>query len=193
MDDVKMVGKICPSSHIDKMKQLKNEMGENCKVYCETGVLYGGSMILQMKSSTPCYFIGIDLFTGYYGKNYDPHRKVDLTEHIEIVKNNINNNNPHNHKYELIKGDSKDKNICDKINKKIDFLFIDGDHSTEGVTKDFINLKDKVNKNGLILFDNYCDNAWPEVKPAVDEICDKYSNEYCIKLIVGNCLVLKKL
>jgi len=118
-------------------------------------------------------------------------------ENTELVKNkkheNINKNNPHNHSYELIKGDSKDKNICDKINKKIDFLFIDGDHSKEGVTKDFLNLKDKVNKGGLILFDNYSDPAWIEVKPAVDELCNKYSNEYIIKLIVGHCLVLKKL
>ena len=188
-----MIGEICKSPNLNKLKELKDEMGDKCKVYCETGVLYGGSMILQMKSEIPCHFIGIDLFNGYYGKNYDPHRKVDLTNHLDIVEENINKNNPHNHSYELIKGDSKDKNICDKINKKIDFLFIDGDHSKEGVTKDFLNLKDKVNKGGLILFDNYSDPAWIEVKPAVDELCNKYSNEYIIKLIVGHCLVLKKL
>ena len=36
-----MIGCICPSSHLDKMKELKDEMGDKCKVYCETGILYG--------------------------------------------------------------------------------------------------------------------------------------------------------
>ena len=188
-----MIGTICPSSHINRMKELKDEMGSSCKVYCETGCLYGGSMILQMKSCMPCHFIAIDLFSGYYGNKYDPHRGIDLTNHLEIVSNNINENNPHNHSYQLIKGDSKDKTICDKVKHNIDFLFIDGDHSKEGVTNDFLNLKDKVNKGGLILFDNYSDSAWPEVKPAVDELCKQYSDNFCIKEISGNCLVLKKL
>ena len=64
-----MIGEICYSSHLSRMKDLKDKMGNQCKVYCETGVLYGGSLILQMESNIPCHFIGIDLFTGYYGKN----------------------------------------------------------------------------------------------------------------------------
>ncbi len=187
-----MIGCICPSPHIDRMKELKDEMGSSCKVYCETGCLYGGSMILQMKSKTPCHFISIDLFNGYYGKSFDPHRKIDLTNHLEIVNENIKNNNPHSHSYELIKGDSKKKEVCDKVKFNIDFLFIDGCHSTEGVKGDFLNLKDKVNKGGLIVFDNYNDGCWPEVKPAVDELCDEYTNEFKIKEISGNMLVLEK-
>jgi cephalosporin hydroxylase len=192
MEKIKMTGTICPSPHIKRMKELKDEMGDKCKVYCETGCLYGGSLILQMQSKIPCKFISIDLFNGYYGKNYDPHRKIDLTNHIEIVKKNLNNNNPHNHEYILIKGDSKDIKICNQINDKIDFLFIDGDHSKQGVTMDFLNLKDKINKGGLIVFDNYNDNAWTEVKPAVDELCDEYTNEYFIKEVYGNMLCLEK-
>lgn len=192
MDKIDMVGEICKSPHLKEMKKLKDEMDTECKVYCETGVLYGGSMILQMLSEIPCFFYGIDLFTGYYGNTYDPHREVDLTNHLDIVKDNIDKNNPHNHKYELIKGDSKDKKICDKINKDIDFLFIDGDHNTLGVRMDFLNLKDKVNKNGLIVFDNYNDSSWIEVKPEVDRLSEEYKNEFKIKIVVGDCLVLEK-
>ncbi len=187
-----MIGCICPSPHIDRMKELKDEMGSSCKVYCETGCLYGGSMILQMKSKTPCHFISIDLFNGYYGKSFDPHRKIDLTNHLEIVNENIKNNNPYSHSYELIKGDSKKKEVCDKVKFNIDFLFIDGDHSRDGVRCDFLNLKDKVNKGGLIVFDNYNDGCWSEVKPAVDELCDEYTNEFKIKEITGNMLCLEK-
>ncbi len=188
-----MIGEICKSPHLNKMKELKNEMGDKCKVYCETGVLYAGSIILQMKSETPCIFYGIDLFSGYYGNSYDPHRQVDLTKHLDIVKENIEKNNPHNHKYELIKGDSKDKKICDKVKENIDFLFIDGDHTTIGVRMDFINLKDKVNKGGLIVFDNYNDPSWTEVKPEVDRLYEEYKNEFKIKLVYGHMLCLEKL
>ena len=37
-------------------------------------------------------------------------------------------------------------------NKKIDLLFIDGDHSYEGVKKDFDLYKSSVSKNGIIAF-----------------------------------------
>ncbi len=191
MNNVDMIGKICASPHLEKMKELKDNM-DKCEVYAETGVLYGGSIILQMISDKPCYFYGLDLFTGYYGNKYDPHREVDLTNHLDIVKDNINKNNPHNHKYELIKGDTTDKNICDKITKNIDFLFIDGDHTTLGVRMDFLNLKDKVNKNGLIVFDNYNDTNWIEVKPEVDRLCEEYKNDFKIKLVYGHMLCLEK-
>jgi len=191
MNNVDMIGKICASPHLEKMKELKDNMNK-CEVYAETGVLYGGSIILQMISDKPCYFYGLDLFTGYYGNTYDPHREVDLTNHLDIVKNNINKNNPHNHEYELIKGNTTDKKICEKITKNIDFLFIDGDHSTLGVRMDFLNLKDKVNKGGLIVFDNYDDNSWREVKPEVDRLAEKYKNDFKIKLVYGNMLCLEK-
>lgn len=188
-----MIGEICKSPNLNKLKELKDEMGDKCKVYCETGILYGGSIILQMKSETPCFFYGIDLFTGYYGNAYDPHRKVDLTNHLDIVKENINNNNPNNHYFELIKGDSKDINICNQVNKTIDFLFIDGQHDTMGVRMDFLNLKNKVNKGGLIVFDNYNDPSWTEVRPEVDRLAEEYKNEFKIKLVYGHMLVLEKL
>ena len=101
-----MIGEICNSPHIKYMMDFKKEMA--CDVYVEIGVLYGGSIIEQMKDPRKCKFIGIDPFTGYYGNEYDPHRRVNLKEHLEIVKSNIDTNNPHNHSYELIKGFSQD-------------------------------------------------------------------------------------
>ena len=38
---------------------------------------------------------------------------------------------------------------------KIDVLFIDGDHSYEGVKKDFLNYSDFVRSNGLIILDDF--------------------------------------
>ena len=183
-----MIGEICNSPHIQYMKDLKKDM--TCKVYVEIGVLYGGSIIEQMKDSQECIFIGIDPFSGYYGNSYDPHRKVDLTEHYDIVKNNIDENNPNNHKYHLLKGFSGDMvDEFKKLNLQIDYLFIDGDHSYQGVMDDFKNYSPFVSKDGIIVFDNYNDNAWQEVTIAVDELLQKDNIELINKY--GNCCVVK--
>jgi len=172
-----MIGEICKSPNLKNILRLKKE--HNPKVYVEIGVLYGGSIILQMEDEQECFFVGIDPYTGYYGKSYDPHRNVDLTEHIEIVKKNIDENNPNKHQYQLIKGNSNSEEVLQTflaLDKKIDTLFIDGDHSAKAVKEDFYNYLPFMNQGGLILFDNYNDPNWKEVKPATDEIiqeCDK--------------------
>ena len=169
-----MIGEICKSPNLKNILRLKKE--HNPKVYVEIGVLYGGSIILQMEDEQECFFVGIDPYTGYYGKSYDPHRSVDLTEHIEIVKKNIDENNPHNHPYQLIKGNSNSEEVLQQLkdlDKKIDTLFIDGDHSAKAVDEDFYNYLPFMNPGGLILFDNYDDPSWKEVKPATDKIIDE--------------------
>ena len=85
-----------------------------------------------------------------------------------------------------VKGKSNE--VHNQITEKIDFLFIDGDHSYKGVLDDFNNFKDKVNVNGYICFDNYNDPSWSEVKIACDvaikdndfEIIDE--RKYCLTL-----------
>tara|TARA_R110000796_G_C14461508_1_gene424552 strand:+ start:61 stop:654 length:594 start_codon:yes stop_codon:yes gene_type:complete len=189
----KMIGEMCKSPHLNEMINLKNTI--NCNVYAEIGVLYGGSLIEQMKDDKECYFIGIDPFTGYYGSSYDPHRQVDLTEHIDIVKQNLSSNNPHNHEWELIKNKSNDavkdvERLLELNNQKIDFLFIDGDHSYQGVIDDFYNYKDLISDHGVLVFDNYKDPNWREVETAVKYIID--NNDYMIQSEFGHCCVLHK-
>mgnify|MGYP001200805057 CR=1 FL=1 len=183
-----MIGEICNSPHLERLVQLKDDM--ECKVYLEIGVLYGGSMIQLMKSDKECHFIGIDPFSGYYGRKYDPHRKVDLTDHLDIVKSNIDEANEHNHKYTLIKGKSNDTiEEVRKLNLKVDYLFIDGDHSKKGVIDDFVNYKDFVNDSGIIAFDNYKDPCWNEVEQGVKYILENY--EYKMIHEFGHCCVLQ--
>lgn len=186
-----MIGEICRSPNLKRLKEVKDEMGDKCSVYVEIGVLYGGSLIMMMDLPHKTSFYGIDPFTGYYGESYDPHRNIDLTNHLEIVENNLKGNNPHNHEYKLIKG--KSKAVVELVPDKIDFLFIDGDHSYEGVYEDFMSYKNKMNKNGLIVFDNYNDNAWVEVKKAVDEIVELHKENFKVKEKFGHCLILEKI
>ena len=191
MNNVDMIGEICASPHLDFIKQLKIDMGKKCKVYCEIGVLYGGSMIMMMDMNFPCLHIGIDPFSGYYGQDFDPHRKIDLKDHYNITSENIRKNNKYSQEWKLLKGKSDD--VQDKVIENIDFLFIDGDHSKEGVTKDFNNYRRKVNKGGLIVFDNYNCPGWPEVKPVVDFLIDIHAITFKVHSQFGNCLVLEKI
>tara|TARA_B110000977_G_C10998571_1_gene462871 strand:- start:154 stop:714 length:561 start_codon:yes stop_codon:yes gene_type:complete len=186
-----MIGEICKSPNIQYIIDLKTKM--KCGVYVEIGVLYGGSIIEQMKDTQNCIFVGIDPFSGYYGNSYDPHRNIDLTDHYNIVNNNISENNPNNHKYHLIKGKSEDVvEDFENLNLEIDYLFIDGDHSYQGVMNDYNNYLKFVKKDGIIVFDNYNDSSWLEVTKAVNEILDSNND---IKLVekYAKCCVVKKI
>jgi predicted O-methyltransferase YrrM len=58
-----------------------------------------------------------------------------------------------NGKIRLIQGDSHDKETLKKVSdRKYDLLFIDGDHSFEGVKKDFEMYSPLVRKGGLVAF-----------------------------------------
>ena len=118
-----MIGEMCKSPHLNEMINLKNQ--KECFVYAEIGVLYGGSLIEQMKSDN------------------------------------------------------------------IDFLFIDGDHSYQGVIDDFMNYKDMVSDDGVLVFDNYKDPNWKDVERAVKDII-RDNHDYMIQNEFGHCCVISK-
>ena len=60
-------------------------------------------------------------------------------------------------------------------------LFIDSDHTYEGVKADWDNYNELVIPSGFVIFDNYSSLAWPDVKRFVDELMpslpkDKWKN-----------------
>lgn len=171
-------GRICISKHLHILFLLKKYRGNKCKVYVETGTLFGGSMCLVMQDAEPCTFIGIDLFSGYYGQPKDPISQQAST--FDVAKSNIDHCIVYHHSYSLIKGSSYDKNTVTKFEKlgfKIDLFFIDGDHSYKGVTADFNAYKKYINPGGFVVFDNYGEEGvWPEVKQAVSDINFKSEN-----------------
>lgn len=72
-----------------------------------------------------------------------------------------------------IQGDSHDPHIIQRVkllypDNDVDFLFIDGDHSYEGVKADYENFRSLVRPGGLIVFHDVC--GLPEVKQFWDEI-----------------------
>lgn len=51
----------------------------------------------------------------------------------------------------------------------VDFCFVDGDHTNNGVTKDILAWKPHVKHGGFMMFHDYQHGFWPDVKFVVDE------------------------
>lgn len=103
----------------------------------------------------------IDLPNGPWGG-------ADLTE----IKNYLP-------RWRLIPGNSHDENIFNQVKTNtFDFLFIDGDHSYDGVKSDFETYSILVRPGGLIAFHDICEHTpktgcevkrfWDEVKVGKD-------------------------
>jgi predicted O-methyltransferase YrrM len=78
---------------------------------------------------------------------------VDASEWNEYMS-------PNESEYCIIKGDSGSSEVLKKVKdilagRKIDFLFIDGDHNIEAVQKDWDNYASLVRTDGVIAFHDY--------------------------------------
>ena len=88
----------------------------------------------------------IDLPTGPWGGSITP-------ETIQYIKENATGS------FTYIAGDSCDPKTFKQVdNKKFDFLFIDGDHSYEGVKQDYKTYSKLVKSSGLIALHDICDH-----------------------------------
>jgi cephalosporin hydroxylase len=115
------------------------EISAKVKSVCEIGVFRGGTTRFFMKLiGNSGLYIGID--SGERGY---------LPDVIEEFKNH--------ERFYLIKGDSSNSEVV-KESKSIlnssfvDLVFIDGNHQTEYVRKDFQNYKEIVNPGGFLAF-----------------------------------------
>ena len=59
---------------------------------------------------------------------------------------------------------------------KVDFVFVDGDHSEDGVRGDIEAWIDHIKDDGIIVFHDYSDSVWPKVMVVVDEMMSGYES-----------------
>ncbi len=135
--------------------QVKEEILELLKILekkkpqtiLEIGTANGGTLFLFSRiASQDAVIISIDLPEGKFGGGY-PKWKIPLYKSFATQ----------NQKIHLIRADSHNQETLEKVknilgNQKVDFLFIDGDHSYEGVKKDFEMYSQLVRKGGIIAF-----------------------------------------
>lgn len=152
-------------NHYHILYDICNDVG-NDLVYVEIGTYAGGSASLVSTNKNVKKIISIDI-----GK--------PMPKKIPIE--NVNKFKHENCHYKYIEGDSKNETTIETLRNSvdvIDILFIDGDHSWDGVLKDFQNYSGLVKSGGYIVFDDYMDEIHsPQVYHAVNHIVNELIND----------------
>ena len=151
-------------------------------VICEIGVFKGEFSEYILENIIPKELHLIDIFDGQMcsgDKDGNNIVWIDLNNQYEILKNKYRDfDNVHIHK-----GNSVD--ILKKFEDEyFDIIYIDGDHSYEGVTKDLELSRNKIKNAGYICGHDYTIDKFPGVVRAVNEFVDKYGLE--IQSITGD-------
>ena len=179
--------------HYHILYDIANSYDTEYKItYLEIGCYAGGSACLMLQRPNT------DVIS------------IDLGRPIkrDVVIENTNKLNVHKNNYTYIEGDSHNPNTINDVKTLLnetllDILFIDGDHSFDGVISDFNIYSKLVKEGGYIVFDDYNDILHsPKVKTAVDslpldnyKILGVFGSEFEARpkeLNVGNEYVIKK-
>jgi predicted O-methyltransferase YrrM len=132
-------------SEILRLLQLYES--RNIKFGLEIGTANGGTLFAHCKlAHENATIISIDLPGGKFGGGY-PDWKIPLYQKFAKKDQNLH----------LIRASSHDHVTVEKARtflsgNQLDYLFIDGDHTYEGVKKDFDLYSPLVKKGGLIVF-----------------------------------------
>lgn len=145
---------------------------EDCKNYLEIGTHFGHSLSVILQSQYPTKAVSIDLF--------EPWGDTRVKDMFKLANENASKFNINNYKYHIIKGNSNElstiRKVSDHFPNGIDLLFIDGDHSYQGITEDFKNYYPLIRNKGYIVFDDYLPLG-REATKAIDDIALKFKNE----------------
>lgn len=120
----------------------------NPKNILEIGTANGGTLFLLCKIAAPnAKIISIDLPDGAFGGELYPHWKKKLYESFAKKSQKIY----------LLRADSHDIKTFEKTkeligNDKFDFILIDGDHTLNGIEKDFEMYSKLIKAGGIIAF-----------------------------------------
>ncbi|MEW6673430.1 MAG: class I SAM-dependent methyltransferase [Thermodesulfobacteriota bacterium] len=164
--------------------------------HLEIGALFGAATIFSCHairlSGKKNITVVIDPLEGYYG------REKDLITNLPVDENtfwsNIERFGYSKDMIEVKKGYSDDENILKLVkNYQILSLLIDGDHSYEGVKKDWLNYSPLVVTGGYVLIDDYNSYFWPDVSNFVNkEIISNLAGKWEVVLVFGNSIILKR-
>lgn len=140
---------------------------ERPKNILEIGTQKGGTLYFWINIESASQIISIDLEKD----NLKPVKEGVEDKELILINGN-------SHKEEVF------EKVQRKLNYKLDFLFIDGDHSYEGVKQDFETYSSLVTKNGLIAFHDIVPASKKRVGGVPDfwgEIKEDYKSKEFVK------------
>ena len=139
----------------------------------EIGTLFGlGSSIIYDICRANSKTVELHLIDPLFGYYSEGNRDIMLNINVNstIVRNNLALLNIPDEHIILYEGLSTDREIIASVTQQqFDIILIDGDHSLEGVKMDFEYYHSSVKNGGYILFDDYNNPAWPDIKKYVDD------------------------
>ena len=151
---------------------LKFVKNFNPQVVMEIGTARGGNLLLFSKTlSTSSAVISLDLPQGDFGGGY-PRWKIPLFKSFASPGQKISLVRQDSHTEEAL---LEIKNVLK--NRKIDLLFIDGDHTYEGVKKDFELYGPLVRAGGIIAFHDVAIHQ-QESQCVVNKFWDELKEKY---------------
>jgi hypothetical protein len=139
--------------------------------YIEIGVKFASTLkfILEntKKENIPIFVSGLDLFEDFELSRDNTH--FGDVANMNDIKTELNRLGHFN--FQLYKGDSSKiiKEKLEKLNNCV--VFIDGNHTYEGVKKDYEEIIKKISKGSLLIFDDY---EWKGVNEFVKTIKTKH-------------------
>ena len=146
----------------------------------EIGTQAGGSLYLFTQVLAPnAIIVSLDLFGGPQGSGYPPYKKMFYS------------NFGREKRIFLIQADSHKKTSLETVKsilkgQKLDFLFIDGDHTYEGVKMDFQMYSPLVRKGGLIAFHDICCEGPPKTIAEVNKFWREIKCAYTHQEIINS-------
>jgi predicted O-methyltransferase YrrM len=149
------------------------------KVVVEIGTANGGTLFLASRLADPnALIISIDLPGGKFGGGY-PDWKIPIYKAFARKEQVV----------ELIRGDSHAPATFDQVKnllggRKVDYLFIDGDHTYEGAKQDFERYSQLVRPGGLIGFHDIVVHKGSDCK--VFELWQEVKRSYVHKEFVND-------
>lgn len=110
----------------------------------------------------------IDPFEGYYGETLDRFTGLPVTR--EVTETNLTRMGAPPETWRILEGFSTDDWVLQAASERAyDMVFVDGDHSYEGVSFDVGHYGPLVKAGGVLLIDDYGAPGWPGVTQFIDE------------------------
>lgn len=160
--------------------------------YLEIGVFEGNSFlfVLSQFKSASCY--AVDPWIN----SDDKHTALKFTHNMNVIEKNFDKN-----LYDFRSNFSKIKKKSDvflqETQEIFDVIYVDGDHTYSRVLSDAIKSWKLLNKNGVLIFDDYFyhypHNPRGYVGYAINNFLNKIKKEYKILLVTKNQIFIKKL
>ena len=150
------------------------------KIILEIGTAGGGTLYLFTRIIDPeATILSVDLPGGFFGGGYSkwktPLYQSFAKKGQEIKLLRADSHNPET--FKLV------KNVL--VDKKVDFLFIDGDHTYEGVKRDFNMYSSLVKEGGIIAFHDIAEHD-PSSSCKVNKFWNELKDDYEYLEIIEN-------